>query len=485
MPTSALFHRPPAVRSPVVLLVALALPLIVVTFLASFEQGAPPRPVVTPEPEWREAATVAPSSQSPSTTTAAPLGLSVDRLLPVASVRLPPLPVHPTFTRMCSALPGVVSGLTRAGFVHNDSANLSSILIPCNSRLLAPVLVKEYLGVKLITNIIGVVKNYCLGSQKTRQLACRRELAALDGCADYNALGVQPAQFFLPAECPAMLARNASLLIKPADGFHGAGIEYFPRPPNLTYCQTRTSSIGQLYVTNPALLTGGKKFDVRTWVLVAHVDPLVVFHADGFARVSARAFSIADEDPMAHITNAHGQEATSGHFRTFDSLPGELAAAYGWPADYFARTFREHVDKAVRLAVLAQFKTSFGAFAHKPRAGIMHVFAADWVIDTAGKAHLLELNGLPDQGFKVPGDNLRWTDMMALVLMLHWELDRIFDPARDAGTVARAGVWQRGAKVVGDALRANAFRFGAWRLVYNEREVPFDRVNVCDEYGQR
>jgi len=210
----------------------------------------------------------------------------------------------------------------------------------------------------------------------------------MDGC-DFNSLEIQPAQFFLPEECPLVVRQKHGLLIKPANGLHGHGIQYFEKPPSLIECQMHVQSIAQIYVANPALVDKGKKFDLRTWLLIARLDPLLVFHSDGFARVASQTFDISLNDPMVHITNAEGQEEFQNHFQSFGDIELDLIRAYPatFAKGYFSSSFRLQVDKASKIAALAQFKTLHGQFSRKPRLGIFHLFAGDWIVDERGNVH--------------------------------------------------------------------------------------------------
>lgn len=75
----------------------------------------------------------------------------------------------------------------------------------------------------------------------------------------------------------------------------------------------------QRYVSNP-LLIGGKKFDLRLYVLVTSYVPLVVYmYRSGFARFSHSRFSMADlSNAMVHLTNV----AVQKHNEQYDEKRG-------------------------------------------------------------------------------------------------------------------------------------------------------------------
>ena len=60
----------------------------------------------------------------------------------------------------------------------------------------------------------------------------------------------------------------------------------------------------QRYIQNPLLLYG-HKFDFRIYMLIASVDPLIVYYHDGILRVSLQKFKLDSKDKTTHFTNTH------------------------------------------------------------------------------------------------------------------------------------------------------------------------------------
>jgi len=48
--------------------------------------------------------------------------------------------------------------------------------------------------------------------------------------------------------------------------------------------------LAQYYIDNPLLLDKRNKFDFRIYMLVASVDPMIVYYHDGFLRVSLQSY---------------------------------------------------------------------------------------------------------------------------------------------------------------------------------------------------
>ena len=52
----------------------------------------------------------------------------------------------------------------------------------------------------------------------------------------------------------------------------------------------KNSLLAQLYISNPLLLDRQNKFDFRIYMLIASVNPLIVYYHDGFLRVSLQSY---------------------------------------------------------------------------------------------------------------------------------------------------------------------------------------------------
>ena len=56
------------------------------------------------------------------------------------------------------------------------------------------------------------------------------------------------------------------------------------------------------YIKSP-LLVDNKKFDIRTYMLIASTSPFMVLYHDGYARLCMHDYEIESEDLSAHLTN--------------------------------------------------------------------------------------------------------------------------------------------------------------------------------------
>jgi len=71
-------------------------------------------------------------------------------------------------------------------------------------------------------------------------------------------------------------------------------------------CGEETKSfVAQQYISNPLVLDKENKFDFRIYMLVASVDPLIVYYHDGFLRVSLSKYDKNSKQKNVHFTNTH------------------------------------------------------------------------------------------------------------------------------------------------------------------------------------
>jgi len=317
-------------------------------------------------------------------------------------------------------------------------------------------------------NSMGV--SGCIGGAKTLQLSCRRRLASFHGC-DYDALKIQPPQYNMLdlEDCQRFFTtRDGSdelFLVKPSYTFHGSGIRLLKfKDVRAEYgaCKTPKHAIIMDYVSKPATMMGGYKFDFRTYLLVASLNPQLVFYHDGFVRKSDKVYSETARDMNVHITNKITQ-SRDDHFFNFTTLAWSLHHESGLP--------RDHVDAYVRPRAqnVSRFLFHTARVQAKPPAhvpGRFHLFGIDWLLDSAGQLHLLEGNGYP-LVTHYDGIDLTprvWEEMTDLILAVQTK------PA-SLGTKLGAG-----------------FKFGGWTLVFNELEESYAQsqgraFNACAVFG--
>ncbi|NXT95124.1 TTL10 polyglycylase, partial [Anhinga rufa] len=109
-------------------------------------------------------------------------------------------------------------------------------------------------------------------------------------------------------------------ICKPSCSNQGRGIFLLKNPAAVTTLQAKLHSteeyllkkrvphkapqaqIVQRYIHQPLLLEG-KKFDVRSYLLIACTAPYVLFFAQGYVRLTCANYDAASDDLTVHLTN--------------------------------------------------------------------------------------------------------------------------------------------------------------------------------------
>lgn len=309
----------------------------------------------------------------------------------------------------------------------------------------------------------------CLGGTKTQQLVCRQQYTKRSGC-NFDDLLIQPPQFDMTdeADCKRFWDRakkhpELAFLSKPTELYHGDGMQLYHGAQDAALqkdfgdCLNPKSFVMMDYVTNPVLMHGGFKFDLRSYVLVASMRPRVAFmYTEGLLRRSNRRFDMADSTPETHIMNSRNQSVHSKeHFFNFSTLRQVLAG----PENNFTQAQIEHIFVKMQEVTKFYLYTEFDDFANRHRLftkGKFQFFALDWVIDQKGVLWLLEGNKFPAMLPYPTYLNLSpwiWKDGMELVLRLHLLPESL--------------------KLRKFTVKQN-YAFGRWKMLYNILEDTWD-----------
>jgi len=153
-----------------------------------------------------------------------------------------------------------------------------------------------------------------------------RSILAATGLGEFTYKdGYIPMTYNLPADYNIFLEeykRNPSSwwIMKPQNGLQGKGIFLVNKLSQLKKWSTKAPGLPAYiisrYISNP-LLIGGKKFDLRLYVLVTSYRPLRVYqYLHGFARFCNVKYSaeLSDLDnPYMHLTNVAIQKSNSDY----------------------------------------------------------------------------------------------------------------------------------------------------------------------------
>ncbi|KAL2103596.1 hypothetical protein ACEWY4_000464 [Coilia grayii] len=157
--------------------------------------------------------------------------------------------------------------------------------------------------------------------------------------------------------------------------------------------------IVQKYVQNPLLLKG-RKFDVRSYLLIASTTPYMVFFRHGYVRLTCDLYDPNSENLSAHLTNQQYmqkknplysllKEETVWSIERFNEYVNDNFQAKGLPKDWVQGVFTRRMQQIMLqcfMAVKAKLARKLGFF---------DLIGCDFLIDEDFKVWLLEMNCNP------------------------------------------------------------------------------------------
>lgn len=290
-----------------------------------------------------------------------------------------------------------------------------------------------------------------------------------------------PLSFVLPAELSAFqeeFNRNANKkwIFKPASKAQGKGIFLITKltqvralPMTMAHLRNQPGSFNENFVVcrylQDPLLIGGKKFDLRLFVLVTSYKPLVVWrYEEGFARLCFEDYGrpTCQKDPnaalFAHLTNVSFQK----NAKDYNDVHGGK-----WPLSCLldhielnhGRAPRYSVQRQIDQIFLKTLRAAQGHIIHCPNA--FELYGFDILIDSNFKCWLIEVNASPS-------------------LLTTTEADKRFKKKliTDVFAVVAPEEWEASETAAGPAT-SSAKRVGGFELLFDERlNEPEKKVNV-------
>ncbi|XP_061640179.1 uncharacterized protein LOC133483248 isoform X2 [Phyllopteryx taeniolatus] len=155
----------------------------------------------------------------------------------------------------------------------------------------------------------------------------------------------------------------------------------------------------QHYIQRPLLLRG-KKFDVRSYLLIACTSPYMVFFRHGYVRLTCDHYDPSSNNLSAHLTNQYMQKKNPLYSHVKEDTVWSMECFNAYVNDWF------QVAKALpRDWVLGAFTRCMQQimtqcfFAVKPkldrRLGFFDLIGCDFIVDEDFKVWLLEMNCNP------------------------------------------------------------------------------------------
>ena len=224
------------------------------------------------------------------------------------------------------------------------------------------------------------------------------ELASQKGRAEfYAAVVADPAASWICK--PAGLACGAGIFLVPDGPKYAAQLAVQDASRNgMVASQAR---VIQRYLAAPLLLHG-RKFDLRSYMLVASAKPLIGLHGDAYCRLSVEEYGGADMGNLAaHLTNQSVQkkhpmykkmqeETTWTMARLNDHINGtdsllQAAGCRDWALDVLPAKIR-----AIKKHVLGAIEGNL-----VEKIGVFDLLGLDFMVDEAFDVWLIEVNTNP------------------------------------------------------------------------------------------
>jgi len=262
-------------------------------------------------------------------------------------------------------------------------------------------------------------------------------------------------QFFSEVESKEFQDRKAAeplqYIIKVGYGAHrAAGLALFDEKQEEllrdkyadgAMCGTiKQSLVAQKYISNPLLLDKKNKFDFRIYMLVASVDPMIVYYHDGFLRISLSAYDKNSKMKNVHFTNTHLSKSIFAKAKEDEAYEGMTEKEL---RDYQMWTMEDLQDYLIKIGKIKdntwlekELRPKFqAAYTHLVRmteksfyksASVFELYGLDFVIDENLDIWFIECNASP----QLVGTSPRKTEFLTKMLSDMFTLQHAYYKSR-------------------------------------------------------
>lgn len=198
-------------------------------------------------------------------------------------------------------------------------------------------------------------------------------------------------------------SKESVWIVKPSNEAHGNGIFLSSSGAEILDhidSQPEGSSpwVAQKYITSPLLITEGRKFDIRVWVILTH-DYKVYVHKEGVLRTSSCAFDMRDlRNRYVHMTN-HSVQSEHEDFGKYEEANEILFSDFSSLLQKEkGLNFEETIKKQIHSIVKEVFVAAKPIMESIDDIDDYHsfmFFGFDMIVDSSCKVWLQEVNATP------------------------------------------------------------------------------------------
>mmetsp|Transcript_25931 Transcript_25931/g.72619 ORF Transcript_25931/g.72619 Transcript_25931/m.72619 type:complete len:470 (-) Transcript_25931:161-1570(-) len=220
-----------------------------------------------------------------------------------------------------------------------------------------------------------------------------------------------PLTFTLPADASLMIRafkeKGGVWIFKPVRGLQGRGIflvskqshvdEWLREQQAARERDERVATVvAQQYIANPYLV-GGKKFDIRIFVLTLSFSPLRVYlYREGFCRFSNARFSLMKKDlanSQMHLTNHAVQKKDDKYSSTQTDLKWPVRNLKTWLVSHHGLENANRCFGRIQQTIIASLKSVQNTIINDRHC--CELYGYDIMIDDDLRPWLIEVNASP------------------------------------------------------------------------------------------